>query len=65
MEIGWIQTQHLTTTPISKEKLEKLEMDYLNLSNQFNGLNSIIENLKDDKEKAELIQFHWKKKIKS
>ena len=34
-------------------------MDYLNLSNQFNELNSIIENIKDDKEKAELkFQFH-------
>ena len=34
-----------------------MEIDYLNLSNQFNELNSIIENLKDDKEKAGLISI--------
>ena len=54
----------LTTTPISKEKLEKLEIDYLNLSNQFNELNSIIENLKDDNEKAELISISLEEKNK-
>ena len=62
--IGWLQTQHLTTTPISKQKLEKLEIDYLNLSNQFNELNSIIENLKNDKEKAELISISLEEKNK-
>ena len=62
--IGWLQTQHLTYKPISKDLLNKLEIDYFNLTDEFKKLSIKIENLKDSKNKADSLSISLEQKNK-
>ena len=63
--VGWLETQHLTYQPISKDLLIKLEKDYLIQKNEFNNLNTKFENLKNNKNKADLLLASFEEKNKT